>query len=83
MLRQEAAVRRYTPRVMLTQPAQNLTPFSGKALHVLTLLHVGVDHVNAYFLRQTPWIAVTSTAGSVTPRESADGRPTCVTELFT
>jgi hypothetical protein len=39
--RQEAAVRRYTPRVILTKPAQKLTPFSGKALHVLTPLQVG------------------------------------------
>ena len=33
-------VRRYASRVILTKPAQKLTPFSGKALHVLALLQL-------------------------------------------
>src|SRR5262245_24018874 len=41
VLRQDAAVLRYTPRVILTKPAQKLTPFSGTALHVRTHLHLG------------------------------------------
>jgi hypothetical protein len=40
VLRQDALVLRYAPRVILTKPAQKLTPFSGRTLDVLAPLHL-------------------------------------------
>jgi hypothetical protein len=46
VLRQEATVRKYAPRVRLTQRAQKFALFSGKTLDVLAPLHLSAHFIH-------------------------------------
>jgi hypothetical protein len=58
VLRQEAVVLRYTPHVILTKPAQKLTPFSGMAPDVLAPLHIYIVHAGSYLKLDEHWLSI-------------------------